>query len=341
MTAVEKLLDFSTDIVCVPGGSSVVGVGAYLPPTVIKLDELLDEIKTEERFGIPSGWLSANTGILESRAAGDHQKPSDLAVAAAEQAVDESGVPPAQIGAVVYCGMDRDYVEPATSHVVQSKLGIPGGICFDLSSACHGFINGMQVVNSLISARSIRFGLVVSGEVPSRVARSVTENLKRSGKDLFMRQVGALTTGDAGAAMVLGPGRGIKEFKLMSRGEHYALCHYNHAPNGTIDGQMIMHKICHEGLKMHRELWKLRFWNPDCVDKVVSHQVGKGFHNRLAKILGVPLDKMSCTFPRFGNLTSTTIPVNLSLISRRKPAKRIMLAASGSGISISHIAMEY
>lgn len=341
MTAAEKLLDFSTDVVCVPGGSSVVGVGAHLPPTVVKLDALLDDIKTEERFGIPSSWLSDNTGILETRAAGEDQKPSDLAAAAAEQALEESSVPVSQIGAVVFCGMDRDYVEPATSHVVQSKLGIPGGICFDLSSACHGFINGMQVVNSLISNGSIRFGLVVSGEVPSRVARGVMENLKRSGKDLFMRQVGALTTGDAGAAMVLGPGHGIKEFKLMSRGEHFELCHYNHAPDGRIDGQLIMHKICHEGLKMHRELWKLRLWGPDSLDKVVSHQVGKGFHDRLTRILGVAHDKMCCTFPCLGNLTSTTIPVNLAMIGKRPQRRKILLAGSGSGISISHVAMEY
>jgi 3-oxoacyl-[acyl-carrier-protein] synthase-3 len=341
MTAVEKLLDFSTDVVCVPGGSSVMGVGAYLPPETIRIQDLLEEIKTEQRFGIPSNWLTESTGIVESRVADPGQKPSDLALAAAEEALEYSGVDPSQIGAVVYCGMDRDYVEPATSHVIQSKLGIPGGICFDLSSACHGFVNGMQVINQLIACHAIPFGLIVSGEIPSRVARGVTENLKRGGKDLFMRQVGALTTGDAGAAMILGPGRGIKEFKLMSRGEHYTLCHYNHAPDGTIDGQLIMHKICHEGLKMHRELWRQKFWQPGAVDKVIAHQVGKAFHDRLAKILGIARHKMSCTFPYLGNLTSTTIPVNLARIPRQNRAKKILVAGSGSGISISHIAMEY
>lgn len=341
MTAAAKVLALDTEVVCVRGGSSVIGVGAYLPATVIRMEELLEEIRTEERFGIPSTWLTENTGILESRVAGDDQKPSNLAVAAAERALADSGVDRSQIGAVIYCGIDRDYAEPATAHVVQSELGIPGGMCFDLSSACHGFVNGMQVVNSLITEGSISYGLVASGEIPSRVARGVTENLKRGGKDLFMRQVGALTTGDAGGAMVLGPGRGIKEFKLMSRGQHYKLCHYNRAPDGSIDGQLIMHKICHEGLKMHRELWRLRFWHADALDKVISHQVGRAFHERLARIIGVAQHKMSCTFPRLGNLTSTTIPVNLALLPKRKPMKRILIAGSGSGISISHIAMEY
>jgi 3-oxoacyl-(acyl-carrier-protein) synthase III len=328
----------------VRGGSSIIGVGKSIPDQVVRMTDLMHEIDTERRFGVPEAWLEENTGIVESRAVSDDCLPSDLAISAAREAIEHAGIDPAQIGLVVFCSIDKDFAEPSTAHVVQQAVGATG-VCFDVSSACHGFVHGLHIADAFIQLGQIDYALVVAGETPSKITHLIVDYLKNTNsKDEFIKMIGGVTTGDSGGAAILGPGKGIKRMLMLSEGEHYNLCSYK-IENGSIKGQLIMNKLTFQGLKMHRDLWGQRDSRAARNTQwVVTHQTGRALHQRMQKMTGVDANHVVTTYPFLGNLVSSTIPVNLSLLKEREDfsgKQNILLMGSGSGLSVSHTYMEF
>ena len=111
-------------------------------------------------------------GIVERRMAPVNSKPSDLAIPAAKNAIDsaEPGIAE-DIDLVIFCGIERDQPEPATAHIIQDKLGLNSRYAFDMANACFGFVDAMQVAASYIKCGIVKYALIITGEVPSKVMR--------------------------------------------------------------------------------------------------------------------------------------------------------------------------
>ena len=160
--------------------TTIYGCGSVLPQQAVPTADLLREAQFE-RLGYPLDAVEKLMGISHTRHAPQGTKPGDLAIESARIALERSGVPPHLIGAAFYCGIDRDYVEPATMHRVAHEIGIKPGLCWDISDACHGFITGLLTAQALISAGTIRYALLCTGEVPSLKTQMLID-LFRSGK---------------------------------------------------------------------------------------------------------------------------------------------------------------
>jgi acyl-CoA:acyl-CoA alkyltransferase len=323
----------------IEGHSQLHGVGAHIPGNIVTSDELLAEAQSES-FGVPTKFISSIVGIEERRFSEDNDKPSTLAIRAAQTAIENSNVNTKDIGLVIYCGIERDNMEPATAHTIQHALGI-NATCFDVSNACHGFMNGIAIADSLIAIGTIEHALIVTGEKGSAVTKAALKKLKTctNAKD-FRRWIGALTVGDAGGAVILGRKQGNNGFKKIifhTDSQHNNLCYYNYNEEGIIDGQMLMRPISNAILKLHSEAitktYETLNWQPDEVDKIVSHQVGWKPHLQLTEAAKMPQDKATCTVKKFGNLTSATIPVNLYM-NQPKQQEKILMLGTGSGLSI-------
>ncbi len=328
------------------GHSRIAAIGTYLPQQVVSSQELMDEIDSEQQFGIPSSFIEDMAGIHSRRFASSDQKPSDLAISAGRQALEKCGLDPRDIDMVLFCGIDRDWIEPATSHRVQRELGCINATCMDISNACHGFSNGMSVGDAMIATGAAENVLVVTGEVPSHLVHDVIKDIKATPTlDNFHNKIGGFTTGDAGGAIILQRATQhsrIKNYSFTSRGRYTNLCFYKFDDNGKRCGQMIMDKISAVMIRMHRSLiketYKMLDWSPDDVDHLICHQVGSKPHHRMAKLAGIALEKAPTIFQSDGNLTSATIPVTLE---RANPniGDRILILGAGSGLSISQIGL--
>ncbi len=123
------------------GHSRIVGVGVYTPEKCVASSEIMEYLDSENRFGIATDWLEKVMGVRERRVSPDDWLPSDLAVPAATDALDDAELLPKDLDAIIYAGVVRDYIEPATGHVVQEKLGADKVIAFDVSNACMGFMS--------------------------------------------------------------------------------------------------------------------------------------------------------------------------------------------------------
>lgn len=323
------------------GNSKIVGVGGYLPDQKISSTDLLIECKSN-RFDIPHNFINDKLGIIERRFADQNMEPSDLANIAAEKALASANMQPNEIDLVVYCGITRNWEEPATAHSVQDFLGIDAD-CFDVSNACHGIVNGISIADSMIASGAINTALLVTGEMPSKLALYTVEQLKKCNDVKFFRDsIGALTAGDAGGAFVVTrsdtENKGLRGLNMYSQGKHAKLCHYKHLTNGAIAGQMLMKQINLAILKMHKTIvnktYDLLNWHPKEVDRLICHQTGAKSHEQLTSILKVPFEKASQTVDYLGNLTSATLPINWWL-HPPKSDEKVLLAFTGSGISVS------
>lgn len=328
------------------GHSKIAAIGTYLPDQVVTSTELMDEVESESRFGIANTWIEELTGIHSRRFAAPDDRPSDLAINAGRAALERCGMDPKDIGMVLYCGIDRDWIEPATSHRIQRELGCVNATCLDVTNACHGFSNGMSVGDAMIATGAVENVLVVTGEVPSHLIGEVIRDIRENPTlENFHSKVGGFTTGDAGGAVILqraSEQSGIKTYRFDSRGRYAELCFYKFDHEGKRCGQMIMDKISAVMIRMHQAIIKETYatlaWQPGDVDHLICHQVGSKPHHRMAKLAGIQLEKAPTIFKSYGNLTSATIPVSLDT-ARPEQGDRILILGAGSGLSISQIGL--
>jgi acyl-CoA:acyl-CoA alkyltransferase len=334
------------------GHSRLISTGAYLPKDTISSRNLLEEIDTENRFDVSYDWLERTTGIKEKRVVSDDLLPSDMACEAAREAMETAGIESSDIDVVIYAGMDRDYlVEPATAHVVQAKIGAFNAIAFDVSSACHGFMHAIHLMDALIATGQARRGLIVCGEQGSRHTRKTIEALRQTvDREIFTKLVGGLTLGDAGAAMIVGPkldpDTGFMGFIFQSQGQHSSLCTCGRRGEDPLLLEINMPAIVDRAIELWSPMYdvfmKKLGWTPDDISKFLHHQVGLKVFKRHAGYAKISVDIMPNTVSTLGNLITANIPVTLNGLSKNQDVKhgeKVFIAAGGSGLAVSHTAL--
>lgn len=139
--------------------AQIVSAGSYLPEIEVSNDEL------RRRFAhLPDfvDKMEASTGILRRWYAPDDWAASDLAVRAARQALERAGRVPEEVDLLLVGTDSPDFITPATSVVVQHKLGAKNAGTFDIGCACASFPTGLATAAGWIAINpSIRTVLVV------------------------------------------------------------------------------------------------------------------------------------------------------------------------------------
>lgn len=330
------------------GFIKIAGIGAYLPSQRVHSDDLMREARSEN-FGVSHEYLRRFSGIEERRHANELEKPSVMAIEAALIAMNDAGMEPEDIDQVIFCGIDRDYAEPATAHFVARQLGIKeDASCFDISNACHGIMSGFQVANATVGIGAAENILLCTGENPSAVSLDVIRQLRGcTDKKHFRRLMGAMTLGDSGAAMIVTKARhtseGCRFMRVKTKSKHADLCYYRHVNEG-VEFSMQMSTISQEAVQMHRDIIDSTYekvgWSPDSIRYLYCHQAGLKPHLKMAELARQPIKKAPITFKKYGNLTSGTIIVNM-YENRPKRGDRILVLGVGSGLSIDQTACVY
>src|SRR3989442_4918493 len=130
-------------------GVRISGLGAEIPPDVVTTAEV-EERAGLKRLGLGPGWLQRVTGVRERRIAAPDVLPSRLAVAAATRALAHAGIGPLDVDTLIFTGITRDCLEPATANVVADALGAREARVLELDNACDRLIDRADVADSLI-----------------------------------------------------------------------------------------------------------------------------------------------------------------------------------------------
>ena len=139
------------------------GAGAYLPERVMTNAELSRLVETSDE------WIAERTGIRQRHIAAPEEKTSDLAVAAAQKAMQVAGVGPADIDLVIVATATPDLTFPATAAITQAKLGIENGAAFDIQAVCTGFVYALSTAEKFLASGQHKRALVIGAETFSRI----------------------------------------------------------------------------------------------------------------------------------------------------------------------------
>src|SRR3954451_21794272 len=138
---------------------SVSGLEAPVVATSASIDEQL--APTIERLGLRPGMLEKLAGIVERRWWPEGVSFADAAAMAGAKALSEAGIDASQVGVLINTSVSRDHLEPSTASAVHHALGLPtSALNFDLSNACLGFVNAMQLAGTMIDSGQIGYALI-------------------------------------------------------------------------------------------------------------------------------------------------------------------------------------
>src|ERR687893_2603062 len=142
----------------------IIGTGSYVPEKVLTnadLSRMLGEDVDE--------FVSGVLGIRERHVCGEDESTADLAERAARRALDAAGVRAEDLALVVLATDTPEYISPATSVVVQHRLGARRAGTFDVNCACAGFVTALDAASKYVIAdASYRHVLVVGAYAMSK-----------------------------------------------------------------------------------------------------------------------------------------------------------------------------
>ena len=138
--------------------AKIIGTGVYVPERVVTNAELSQNLGEDiDEF------VSTVIGIKERRIAAVNESAADLATAAAERALRDAGVDAADLDLILLATDTPEYISPATSVVVQQRLGATKAGTFDVNCACAGFVTTLDTAFKYVIADSDYKNVLVIG----------------------------------------------------------------------------------------------------------------------------------------------------------------------------------
>lgn len=330
-----------------------------VPSRMVTNDMVLEEIRQANRDRLSpedlavverqvTGFLAAS-GTKVRYLVDDNQTPLDCIVGAGRKALEHGGVQPGEIDFVIYTGVGRGWLEPATANVVQHELKLVNATCFDILDACASWLRALQVAHSLIRGGAYRRGLIVNGECGFRpyVDLDLTDP-----RDIEHR-LAAFTIGEAATATLVSDGAFDDDFYFTFRnfGEHYDLCMIpldNAAGFAPEDKKALppalkffarSPKLVATTIQKIVETFeadpKLR---DDRYDIAFGHAASERASYLIGRRLGIPSDIYYSTHPNYGNTVSASVPLGLSLAladGRVRRGDKVLIIVGSAGITVA------
>jgi len=318
----------------------ILGCGSYLPERVVTNAELSTRIDTTDE------WIFSRTGIRQRHLAADGELTSDLALKAAERAVEDAGIQTANIDMVIVATTTPDNTFPATATKVQTKLGMVNGAAFDIQAVCSGFIYGMAVADNFIRTKQFKTILLIGAETFSRIL----DWQDRSTCVLFGDGAGAvvLRAGEGDPEANIGEpghnrGRGILSTHLHSDGSTNDLLYVDGGPSSTktvghvrmVGREVFRHAVVNLAAIVGEAL-DANGLATENIDWLVPHQANKRILDGTARKLGLPKEKMVVTVDHHANTSAASIPLALDEAvhdGRIKRGDLVLMEAMGGGLT--------
>lgn len=315
------------------------GIGHYVPPKVVTNFDLEKIMNTSDE------WIRQRSGIVERHYVEPGVGSSDLAYEAALRAIDDAKIDKSEIDFIIAATLSPDHYFPGIGVIVQEKLGLAGIGALDVRNQCSGFIYALSAADQYIKNKTYSKILLVAAEVQSTNLDSSDD-----GRDL------AVLFGDGAGAVILEPnekddGRGILSTHLFSDGRFVSdLWMEKPSPKDKptfrteffdqkrffphMEGRAVFKTASEkmpEAVKVALEHNSLTIDDVDCL---IPHQANDRISLMVAKLLGIPVEKVVRNIDRIGNTTAASIPIALDetvKAGKLKEGDILVLTAFGSG----------
>ena len=312
--------------------SVVRGVGGYLPQRVMTNAEIKTLVETSDE------WIRQRTGIGQRHMAAAEETTSDLATAAARQALEHAGMDVGEVDMIIVATTTPDYTFPAVATLVQENLGMHHGFAFDQQAVCSGFVFALASADSYLKSGMANSALVIGADTMTRILDWKDRNT-------------CVLFGDGAGAVVLQARQcdaspcktGILSTRLRSDGRHWQKLYVDGGVSGTgtvghirMQGREVFKHAVAMITDVINDALKDSGFEADDLDWFIPHQANRRIIDGAGRKVGIAPEKVVVTVERHANTSAASVPLALNEAvrdGRIKPGDLVMLEAMGGGFT--------
>lgn len=332
-------------------GGRISGILTVIPKNMKTFDEEMDNYQASKAR---TKRLKAVMGYDRHHFVTEDTCTSDLTVFALDNLLQTGKLEKNDIGALILITQSPDYFMPATSNVIQGRLGLSHDVyCLDINQGCAGFIIGLQQAFSLLPQLGGKKAIIVNGDVLSRKVSKQDRNswplsgdaasvtiVEKGGDDNIYGII--KMDGSRYDALII-PAGGFRQPStpetavLHDDGEG----NLRSADNLCMQGGAVFNFMQTEVPPLIEETLAIAGKSKAEIDWYMFHQPNKFMVDKLADAMGVPHEKMpSNIVTYFGNASGITIPTNICYnLGEKLLTDEYSICLSGFGVGLTWGAM--
>lgn len=322
----------------------IAGISACVPSTIDRNSDYPGLDANEKNK------LIASIGVEEKRICPEGVCSSDLCFQAATKLIEDLQWDKKEIECLIFVSQTPDYILPATSCILQYRLGLSKE-CYtlDISLGCSGWVYGLSAIASIMSASHIKKALLLVGDTTSKT----TSREDKSSWPLF---------GDAGTATALtyteeinnivfhtgSDGSGSNAIIIPDGGCRNPFSEESLRMEDIGDGirKSKLHCILEgmdlfsfgitQGAKSVKKVLEKIGKENDQIDYFLFHQANLLLNETIRKKLKIPLEKVPYSLKKYGNTSCASIPLTMvTNLSEELSDSSLRIIACGFGVGLS------
>lgn len=289
-------------------------------------------------------------GVRERRFADEYTCASDLCFAAAGKLIADNNICKDDIDLLVFLSQTPDYRMPATSILLQNRLGLPMSVmAFDIQLGCSGFINALSIVYAMMQNHGFRKALLLDGETRSKVysrkdrreayifgdagVAALIERDEKFGESHF-----SLNSDGSRGDLIMIKGGGYRNMSSAETLREKVVDEYGNIRSdeqGSMKGADVFNFVIVEVPKDIRRLMAATEEDLQAMDFYVFHQANAFINNYIAKKMHMDKERIPWTIQKYGNTSSVSVPLTIvsELKDKMQGRKKLMLSAFGVGMA--------
>lgn len=326
-------------------GVGITAMSAAVPKRVIKNREYTEVFSAEEANEIVD-----KTGIEERRFADVETCSSDLCFAAAEKLIADNNINKEEIDLLVFISQTPDYRMPATSCILQHRLGLSNStIAFDITLGCSAFMYGLSVVYGMMESSGLRKALLLDGETRSKVysprdrrsaflfgdggVAALVERNPKFGKSTF-----SMNSDGSRADLIMIPAGGYRKMSSAETVVEKVIDEFGNMRSeeqGYMRGGDVFNFVIREIPRDIKNTVAYAGKEMENFDYVVFHQANNFINSYIAKKMKLNNERIPSTIAKFGNTSSVSVPLTIvsELKGKLEGNKELLLTAFGVGMT--------
>lgn len=309
----------------------IIGCGSYLPKKILTNKDLEKMVETSDE------WITERTGIKQRHIIdAKEESASRMSVFAAKKAIEDAGIDSDEIDLIIVATTTSNMIFPSIASMVQKEIGNKKANCFDMNSACPGWLQAFNVAQAMMNSNMVKTALVIGVEALSNFM------------DWEDRGTCILFGDGAGACVVRAAEDAVYEAVMHadgSRGECLSCeskmqrrddAEFAEATKFFMNGKDVFRFAVSSVPKVIIEVLEKESCAASDVDLFVLHQANQRIIESVSKRLDVGIEKFPMNIARTGNTSAASIPILLDELKRDgklKEGMKLVLSSFGGGLT--------
>lgn len=311
--------------------SKIYSLGAARGDTTVTNDDVAGPINSSDE------WIRQRTGIVTRMRASQDQSLMDMAVEASNEAINNAGIKPSEIEAVIFSTITHPYQTPSAASLLAELVGANPAPAFDISAACAGYCYGIAQADALVRSGTAKYVLVVGGEKLSDFVDPTDRSI-------------SFLLGDGAGAAIVGPSDspGISKSVWGSDGSKWeavgmtgSLLDFRDGtgswPTLVQEGQSVFRWAVWEMVKVAKQALEVAGVKPEELSALVTHQANERIIDEMAKQLALPDSVVIAKdIITTGNTSAASIPLAMHVLlaeGRIKTGDLALQIGFGAGLA--------